>query len=186
MGLKVQNTQGEYETPAAGVYSSVLVEYEDKGIEKREYKGTTKFQPRVRLLFLLDEPMSDGRPFLVSHWLTVTTDDRGNMSKFLRAWGVTGDLEGFDLETLIGKPGLVTVAVGDSGYANIVGISPLMRGQQPFDASGYERRFDNNGLPLDEGKRAAWYEQQERVRRERDATQKAPSVGSSPSAEVPF
>jgi hypothetical protein len=94
-------------------------------------------------VFEVDTEKDDGSPFAVwSSNFTPTLNEKASLRKFLRGWFgrdlSAAELEDFDTETLIGKPGqLVVVHEHKDGkvYANIAACTPDKSGE-PLKPSG--------------------------------------------------
>lgn len=85
----------------------------------------------VRIVWELTEcPMEDGRPFIVNTRYTKSLHERSNLRKHLEKWRgkkfTEGELQGFDLDTIVGSCCRLEVkhSVSTKGktYANVEGI----------------------------------------------------------------
>lgn len=126
------------ELAPSGLLQAVCAFVEDVGLQKTEYKGETKIQHKVIVIWEIDEKeaaMEDGRRFMISKRYTLSLSDKANLRKDLETWRgkkfSTEELEGFDVENLIGANCLLNVIHAESGgktYANINGVMPLKSG----------------------------------------------------------
>lgn len=170
MGLtRSLSKQGEFELhPEGGPFAAVCVDMQYMGIVETQFGDKEK----IRYIFLTSETMQGGKPFWVSHMMNLTLSaNKGKEStlyKFLLAWlgkpPVTENAPAFDFASMIGKGCLLTIVHSDGKngqtYANINTITPLMKGQHAPDTAGYERRYDKDGLPLDQEKRREFLSKQ--------------------------
>lgn len=153
---------GKVFAPApAGLHQGVCVDVVDMGMLEVTFGGKTKTQHKVRLVWQIDEPMEDGRRFIVQKRYTLSLHEKANLRKELEGWrGKTftdEELRGFDLEKLIGVNcflNVVQVTKGADTYANVAGIVQLKKGLPRIDPHGYirvkDRTADNGGIPENE------------------------------------
>ncbi len=105
----------------------------DLGTTHDEFAGEVKARHRLMISFELPgELMNDGRPFSVTWWVTHSFHEKANLRIGLETWRkakfTEAELQRFDLETILGKAGLVTVAHNNNGRAVAKGIGPLPKG----------------------------------------------------------
>lgn len=109
--------------------------YVVQGPEEKDMNGFD--QPKVIIGWELAELMSDKRPFMISRKFTLSLGKKANLRKFLDSWrGVAftqEELQGFDLEKLIGVNCLLNLAEGVSKttgkvYVNVLSAMPLVKG----------------------------------------------------------
>ena len=129
----------------AGLHQAVAVDVIDLGNVELVYG----VKHMVTLVFQVNEPMDDGRPFLVQRRYTLSLDQKASLRKDLESWRgkpfTADELKGFDLERLIGINAQLNVQHADrdgSTYANITAIVPLSRGMAKMAAAGYIRKKD--------------------------------------------
>lgn len=138
MGLIATEGEGvSFELAPQGVYRAVCVWVLDRGEHENSFKpGTT--QRKVSLHFeLVDESMSDGRPFMVSNIYTLSLNEKANLRQHLASWRgrdfTAEELKGFDLQNILGAPCQINVLhniAGDKTFANIGAIMPLSKGME--------------------------------------------------------
>ena len=126
------------ELPPAGLMQAVCVFVEDIGIQKTEYKGETKVQHKIVVVWEIDEneaKMDDGRRFMTSKRYTLSLSDKANLRKDLETWRgkkfTEEELGGFDVEKLVGANCLLNIMHEENAgktYANIKGVMPLKNG----------------------------------------------------------
>lgn len=165
MGLtRTLSVQGDFENhPEGGPYSAVCVDMQYMGYVKTAFGEKQK----IRYIWLTTELMTSGKPFWVSGMYNLTLSaakgKESSLYKLLSGWlgkaPVTEKSPAFDFASMIGKPCLLTIVHdtnGDKTYANVSNVTPLMKGMAPITAGSYERRYDEDGLPLDPDKRRAF------------------------------
>jgi hypothetical protein len=148
----VAKASGSTFTPApAGTHQAVCVDVVDRGIQDVEWKGQKKKRHKVSIHWLINEMRpEDGKPFMLSKWYTLDLSENANLRKDLQAWRgkpfASDELDGFDLENLLGANCILTVvhaAKDGKTYANIAGIGGLMKGMPKMEVpSDYIRLAD--------------------------------------------
>lgn len=133
----------------AGQHSAVCVDVVDMGLLEVTYNGKTKTQHKIRIVWQIEEVMEDRRPFIVQKRYTLSLHEKSALRKDLESWRGRGftpaELEGFDVETIIGVPCLLNVihAVKDgSTYANVSAIMKLPKGMNALTPRDYVRVCD--------------------------------------------
>lgn len=161
----------QFELPPEGLFQGVCVDVVDMGMQENQNNG--KMQHKCRIVFQIDQPMEDGRRFIVSRWFTVSLADQSNLLPFLQNWrGKTltpEEKEEFDLETLIGVNGQVQILYNVSNgqtYANIAAVLPWnpKMGQKMMPDGDYTRVKDREVTGNQQGR-----PQQRNVQPERTA-----------------
>ena len=109
------------------------------GTTHEEYQGEVKTRNRLMISFELpDELMNDGRPFSVTWWVTNSLHKKANLRIGLETWRKKAfseeELAGFDLATIAGVPGMVTVTQNARGRSMVAGVGPLPKGMKCGDA----------------------------------------------------
>ena len=129
----------------AGLHQAVACDIIDLGNVESQFGVKHK----VTLVFQVNEPMDDGRPFLVQRRYTLSLDQKASLRKDLESWRgrpfTADELKGFDLEKLLGVNCQLNIQHTDrdgSTYANITAIVPLSRGMAKMAAAGYIRKKD--------------------------------------------
>jgi hypothetical protein len=140
-----------FEAAPAGLHQAVCVDVVDMGILKVTYGGKEKEQWKIRLVWQLDELMKDGRPYLAQKRYTNSLHEKATLRKELESWRsrqfTQEELEGFDLEKLIGANAQINIQqVTKNGqtYGNVVSIVPLGRGMQKIEPKAYVRVKDRD------------------------------------------
>lgn len=155
-----------------GVHDAVCVDVVDLGMVKVTWKGKTKESHKVRIAWELDKempPNEDGEKkgrFIAMNRYTLSMDAKSNLRKMLKTWRgrdfTKEEMDGFDLEKIIGIPCQILITHNDDNkdgvvYANVESV--LKAGDKKLSASGkYKRVKDREGYegpnsptPKDEG-----------------------------------
>jgi len=112
----------------------------DIGTQTTEWMGKKKMQRKIIAMFELHgedndgQPLqtAEGKPLIVSKRYTLSLDEKATLRKDLEAWRgkafTQEELDGFNLEVLLGKCCMVSVThstYDGKEYANIAGISQV-------------------------------------------------------------
>jgi hypothetical protein len=112
----------------------------DIGTQTTEWMGKRKMQRKIIAMFELHgedndgQPLqtAEGKPLIVSKRYTLSLDEKATLRKDLEAWRgkafTQEELDGFNLEVLLGKCCMVSVThstYDGKEYANIAGISQV-------------------------------------------------------------
>lgn len=151
----------------SGSHIATCVDVVDLGIIKSTYSGKTKSQHKVNIIWQIGEMRDDGKPFLPRKRYTLSLHEKASLRKDLESWRgrpfSDAELEGFDIEALIGVSCMLSVvhaAQSGSVYANVTAIMRLPKGVAPIMADpSYVRVQDRpkedaapgNMQPADEG-----------------------------------
>jgi len=162
----------KYPLVPAGSYNAVCVDVVDEGDKESNFDGKKKIQRKVSVWWQLDEERPD-KPerFSVRKWYTLSLNEKSALHKDLVAWRgkpfTAEELEGFDLEKLIGVPALISIAHKDAAdgsgktYANVAGVASPPKGMPKLKAHGYVRRKDREDAKYEEAREADMAEQVE-------------------------
>ena len=134
MSIIAKNKGGNFIPAPEGLWPGVCVDVVDLGIvESAQYK------PRhmVQIRWVLDaEPKLDsGEPHMAVRSFGLSLNEKSNLRPFLEAWRgkkfTDDELDGFDLENLIGAPGQVQIVHNRKDgktYGNVQTVVPYPRG----------------------------------------------------------
>lgn len=163
MGTVVRRGEDDYEPAPLGLQDAVCVTYYDIGLQRWD----EKVQPKVILYFELAARKSDGRPFTISKEFTQSLGERASLRAFLENWRGRGfsadELEGFDLDNLVGKSCQINLIERPSKKGgSYVEIAAIMRPRVktvPVTARTYvpdwvQRKIDGQVIPELEAARA--------------------------------
>jgi len=134
------NTGGDFKLPPAGSFVARLYRIIDIGTQTTEWMGKKKMQRKIITMFELHgedndgQPLqtAEGKPLIVSKRYTLSLDEKATLRKDLEAWRgkafTQEELDGFNLEVLLGKCCMVNVThstYDGKEYANIANISQV-------------------------------------------------------------
>ncbi len=119
----------------AGTHAVVCCDVVDLGLIESNFGGKTKKQHKVRIVWQTDEKRDDGKPHLASRRYTLSLHEKASLRKDLEAWRgrpfTDEELQGFDVESVIGVPCLLSViqeARSGTIYANVNALMRLPKG----------------------------------------------------------
>ena len=144
---------------SAGMHAARCYAVIDLGVHFSEM--WQKEQHRVLLIWETDEMMttSEGeeKPKAISKEFVLSLHSKSDLYKTLISWRGKGfteeELKGFDLKNILGAPCLLNIVENkkdDRVYANIGGITPLMKGQTPPEAVNKQIFFELTAETLDQ------------------------------------
>jgi hypothetical protein len=134
------NSTSEFKLPPAGSFLARLYRIIDIGTQTTEWMGKRKMQRKIIAMFELHgedndgQPLqtAEGKPLIVSKRYTLSLDEKATLRKDLEAWRgkafTQEELDGFNLEVLLGKCCMVNVThstYDGKEYANIANISQV-------------------------------------------------------------
>lgn len=122
--------RGPFVVSPAGPQQAVCCDVIDLGVETNKFNG--KSQHKIRLRWLSEHTMPDGRPFMVQKKYTFSLNAKATLSKDLESWrgAPFTDAEraaGFDLERLIGKNCYLNVMHGHRAGNTYADVMTVMR-----------------------------------------------------------
>lgn len=132
----------------SGAHAAVCVDIVDLGVLEVTFGGKTKKQHKVYLAWQIGEDMEDGKPFTVRKRYTLSLHEKAGLRKDLESWRgrpfTPVELEGFDLEVLIGVPCMLSVLQekkpgSNDIYANVKAIMRLPKGVLELKPRDYVR-----------------------------------------------
>jgi hypothetical protein len=131
--LIARRPRSTYTAAPEGLHTAVCVDVVDLGVVQGAYGAKHK----VRVVWQLDAvDDAHGRRYDVARVYTLSLHERAALRKDLESWRgrkfTEAELDGFDLEKLIGVPAQVQVThdLGDDGtiYANVSTVVPPVKG----------------------------------------------------------
>lgn len=132
-----------------GAHSAVAVDVVDLGMLEVSFGGKKKTQHKIRIVWQIEEVMADNRPFIVQKRYTLSLHEKAQLRKDLESWRgrpfTDQELEGFDVETVIGVACLLNVIQEkkeSSTYANVTSIMKLPKSMTPIKQRDYVRVCD--------------------------------------------
>lgn len=152
MPIIAKGSSSKFEPCPAGVQQAVCCDVVDLGTIE------TAFGPKwkIDIRWQTAETMADGKPYLVAKRYTLSLHEKANLRHDLEAWRgkafTAAEVEGFDVEKLIGVNGLLNVVhkQGSKGgtFANVASIMPLAKGMKPiFITEDYVRVSERTTTP---------------------------------------
>lgn len=137
--MAIVASKGSSFTPCpAGTFIAVCIDVEDLGIVKSTYGEKTKSQHKVNIIWEIEEKRDDGLPFRPRKRYTLSLHEKATLRKELESWRgrafTEAELEGFDVEALIGVPCMICIvqnAVKGQVYANVTAIMKAPKGMVP-------------------------------------------------------
>lgn len=145
---KSSSGDGDFIPAPAGTHRGVLVDVVDLGMVETTWQGQKKSAHMARLVWQIDEPMPDGKLFVVGQRYTLSLHPKSNLRKMLETWRGAAfpvEVDDFDVETMIGRSCLVTVTHNTTQkgtFANVTGVTPLVRGMEAMRPRDYVRKVD--------------------------------------------
>ena len=136
--MAIVASKGSSFTPCpAGTHVAVCIDVVDLGMVKSTYGERTKTQHKVNVIWEIGEKRDDGKPFRPRKRYTLSLHEKASLRKDLESWRgrpfTDSELEGFDLEALLGVPAMLCVVHAASGgnvYANVTAIMRPPRGME--------------------------------------------------------
>lgn len=133
MGRYTKETGGDFKQPPAGNHPARCYKIVDLGTQVGEYQGEPTVRNQVLLTWELPtELMDDGRPFSVSAFVTNSLNEKAKLRGWLEAWRgkafTPDELEGFDLEKILGTTCMLNVIHNAKGKAVVSSIARLPKG----------------------------------------------------------
>lgn len=122
----------------AGTHAVICCDVVDLGIVESNYAGKKKKQHKVSVIWQTGERRDDSKFFLVQKRYTLSLHEKAGLRKDLEAWRgrpfTEEELQGFDVEAVIGVPCLLSIihnAAGGNVYANVNALMRLPKGMAP-------------------------------------------------------
>ncbi len=150
----------DFEPAPEGLHAAVCVDVVDKGMIEGQWGPSHKVQIRWQLDGHSDAGLRpDGKQWLVTRQFTLSLHEKAALRSFLVSWRgkqfTAAELQGFDLENVIGAPCMLQVlhnrsADGQRVFANVQNVMPLPKGMSKPVAHDYVRVIDRgapDGLP---------------------------------------
>jgi len=117
----------------AGMVQAILCAVEDIGVQKGEWQGQPKNRRKLVLIWETSEKETSGAPFVISKTYTASMADNSRLRADLEGWAgrkfTAEELKRFDVDEFKGQNCLLNIVHSENGkYANIEGITPIMKG----------------------------------------------------------
>ena len=133
MAIIAKRKDGDYSNAPEGLFPAVCIDVIDLGLKETPWGPKEK----IAIKWSLDEKDEEtGKNHTAYQQYTLSLGDKANLRKILEAWRgkkfSKEELEGFDVETVIGANCQVQIQhnLADEGkvYANVVAVVPAPRG----------------------------------------------------------
>jgi hypothetical protein len=139
-------TSSNFEQVEPGTHAARLIRIIDLGTQESTFNGQDTTARRVLFAFeLVNEPMSDGRPFMVSRTDRASLHEKSALRRDLEAWSgrmISREQErSFDIRSLLGKAVQVTVAETETGKRKVTALAGVVRGMNVPVAQNAELYF---------------------------------------------
>ena len=131
------NGGGDFQDAPVGTHIAVCIKITDLGTQHGEYQGQANVRNQVLVTWELpNERMTDGKPFIVSAFLTNSLSEKATMRHWLENWRgrpfTQEELDGFDLLNILGKCCMLNVIAKPEGKKGVKvgGIMALPKGME--------------------------------------------------------
>lgn len=142
------NSGKSFDPHPEGQFTALCVDCINLGEKVEEYAGQPKkLAAKVALVFRTTETRDDGEHYDISKEFTLSTNEKGNLRKFLTSWRgrsfTDEEAQRFEVSSVVGVPALVTIehkkSRNDRRYANLVSVTRLPKGLEPPVTGEYAR-----------------------------------------------
>lgn len=140
MGRITKDTGGgDFQQAPAGNHVARCIKLIDLGTQHGEYQGQPTVRNQVMIQWeLCDEKMDDGKPFIVSAFVTNSLSEKAKLRGWLEAWRgrafTDEELKGFDLQKVLGVGCMVNVIHSEKGKAHVSSVAKLPKSVQAPEA----------------------------------------------------
>ena len=131
---------GDFEPPPAGTHVARCYRIVDLGTQDRATQQFPNAKPAHQIFVtweLCDELMDDDRPFSIGQFYTLSLHEKAKLRHHLEAWRgrpfSDQELEGFDLENILGAPCMLNViqeTKDGTTRAKITAVMSMPKGQK--------------------------------------------------------
>jgi hypothetical protein len=136
---------GNFQPAPEGTHAAVCVDVVDLGIVDTPFGKRHK----IVIVWQIDETMENGKPYLVQRQYTCILTEKATLRRDLESWRGSPfnptELEGFDVEKLIGVACLINVIHeqrNGTTYANVASVMRLPKNMTAPVTRDYTRRKD--------------------------------------------
>jgi len=126
-----------FEQPPTGSHSARCISIIDLGTQRSTYEGEVQAKHQLIIRWELPNELIAtgdfaGKPFTVSKFYTVSLHEKARLRLDLAAWRgrdfTPEELKGFELNSILGKPCMLAVALSEKGKAKVVSVMGLPKG----------------------------------------------------------
>lgn len=131
MPTYAKDTPTTFEQAPTGMQQAVCVFVNDIGLQSQNFAGEEKILHKVVVTWeIVGEKKSNGEPFLVSRFYTLSLNEKATLRKDLESWRGKAFTEeelsnGFDIEKLIGANCYLNITANDKGKSVVSAVTPL-------------------------------------------------------------
>ncbi len=124
---------GDFTPCAVGMHGAVCYGLIDLGIQVSTIAGYSDAH-KIILKWEIDDMMDNGKRFMISKFFTLSLGTKANLRQALESWRAKPftkpELDGFDIEVLVGVPCMLNIIHNETGKAVISAITPLPKGME--------------------------------------------------------
>lgn len=124
--------------PPVGTFAAVCVDVVDLGMLEVSFGGKSKKQHKIRIVWQISEVRHDNKPHQASKRYTLSLHEKASLRKDLESWRgrafTPEELEGFDLEKLLGVPALLNIIEDKKPGGTFANIASIMRLPKTMEA----------------------------------------------------
>lgn len=151
--VMLTDSGSDYKPIEAGNYAATCIRVIDLGTQTTNYQGEEKSARKVRIFWEIPEVMTEWegqqRPATISSTYTASLHEKANMRKVLESWRgrsfTPDELKGFDTKNVLGAACLLNIVHTEKDgktYANVAGVTPLIKGMPKPEVVGPIINFD--------------------------------------------
>lgn len=151
--VMLTDSGSDYKPLPAGNYAATCIRVIDLGTQTTSYQGEEKSARKVRIFWEIPEETVEWegqvRPATISSTYTASLHEKANLRKLLESWRgrsfTPDELKGFDTKNVLGAPCLLNVVHTEKDgrtYANVAGVTPLIKGMAKPEITGPLVNFD--------------------------------------------
>lgn len=155
MAIIAKSSKSDFSPAPEGLWQAVCVDVVDQGMQTSQWGESHRVQIRWQLEG--DDPKS-GKPYMAVRGFRLSLHEKSSLRPMLEAWRgrkfTPEELEGFDLEKLIGANCQVqiihNIKDGGSVYANVQAVVPAAKGVAKLSMRGDYIRVKDREKKADE------------------------------------
>ena len=126
-----------FEQPPIGSHAARCISIIDLGTQRSTYEGEVQIKHQLVVRWELSNELMtsgdfEGKPFTVSKFYTASLHEKAALRKDLAAWRgrdfTAEELKGFDLQSILGKPCMLSVGLSEKGKAKVTSVISLPKG----------------------------------------------------------
>lgn len=173
-----------FEKAPTGMQQAVCAFVHDIGNQPGEYQGKPNIRHQIIVSWELAEKMvqgeNAGKPFMVSKYYTLSLNEKSTLRKDLESWRGKAfneeELQGFDVERLIGANCFLNITATENDKRKIAAITPLPKGMATIKVTAQ--------VPTE--KYMQWIERERAKSVEMQSNGENHTVAKEPESDLPF